>query len=121
LANDRQSGRINIVEDDDDSQMIKKIQPVADLSLIFSQVLEDERLVGPMREFMGDEPKLMEEKLNYKQPLTEPVADLETNRPTEAWPVHSDWAYYQQQDYPKGTISSAIALDDLTEENGTMR
>jgi ectoine hydroxylase-related dioxygenase (phytanoyl-CoA dioxygenase family) len=121
LANDRTSGRLALVEDESGEQSVKKIQPINDLSLTFTDISRDERLVEPMREFMDDEPRLMEEKLNYKQPLSEPVEGLDTNRPTEAWPPHSDWAYFRAQDYPQNIVSSAIALDELTEANGTMR
>lgn len=121
LANDRTSGRLSLVDHEPGSQMVKKIQPINDLSIIFSEVARDERLIEPMRQFMDDDPRLMEEKLNYKQPLPEPINELDTNRPSEAWPIHSDWAYFKAQDYPQEVISSAIALDDLTEENGTMR
>lgn len=121
LANERTSGRLALVEDESGSQLVKKIQPINDLSLTFTEIARDERLIEPMREFMDDDPRLLEEKLNYKQPLPEPVEQLDTNRPSEAWPVHSDWAYFRAQDYPQDVVSSAIALDDLTEENGTMR
>lgn len=121
LANDRTSGRLALVEDESGGQMVKKIQPINDLSLTFTEISRDDRLIEPMREFMGDDPRLLEEKLNYKQPLPEPVDGINTNRPSEAWPVHSDWAYFRAQDYPQDVVSSAIALDDLTEENGTMR
>lgn len=121
LANERTSGRLALVEDESGSQLVKKIQPINDLSLTFTEIARDERLIEPMREFMDDDPRLLEEKLNYKQPLPEPVEQLDTNRPSEAWPVHSDWAYFRAQGYPQDVVSSAIALDDLTEENGTMR
>jgi hypothetical protein len=120
LANDRTSGRLALVEDGE-RQMVKKIQPVADLSLTVSDIGTDERLIEPMRQFMGEEPRLMEEKLNYKQPLPDPVGGLDTNRPSEAWPIHSDWAYFRAQDYPQEVVSSAVVLDDLTEAKGTMR
>lgn len=121
LANDRTSGRLALVEDEAGAQMVKKVQPVNDLSLVFTEIARDERLMDPIREFMDDDPRLMEEKLNYKQPLGEAIGGLDTNRPSEAWPVHSDWAYFSAQDYPQEVVSSAVALDDLTAENGTMR
>jgi ectoine hydroxylase-related dioxygenase (phytanoyl-CoA dioxygenase family) len=121
LANDRTSGRLALVEDEAGAQMVKKVQPVNDLSLVFTEIARDERLMDPIREFMDDDPRLMEEKLNYKQPLGEAIGSLDTNRPSEAWPVHSDWAYFRAQDYPQEVVSSAVALDDLTAENGTMR
>jgi len=120
LANDRTSGRLALVEDED-GQMVKKVQPVADLSRTVSGIGTDERLLEPMRQFMSEEPRLMEEKLNYKQPLPERIEGLETNRPSEAWPVHADWAYFRAQDYPQDVVSSAVVLDDLTAANGTMR
>lgn len=121
LANNRTSGRLALVENDDEAQMVKKIQPINDLSLTFTDLARDDRLIEPIRQFMGDTPRLMEEKLNYKQPLPDPVNGLDTNRPSEAWPVHSDWAYFRAQNYPQDVVSSAIALDDLTQKNGTMR
>ncbi|MEF8851084.1 MAG: phytanoyl-CoA dioxygenase family protein [Haloarculaceae archaeon] len=121
LANDRTSGRLALVEDEFGDQTVKKVQPVNDLSLVFTEIARDERLMEPVREFMDDDPRLMEEKLNYKQPLGEAIEGLDTNRPSEAWPVHSDWAYFRAQDYPQDVVSSAVALDDLTAENGTMR
>lgn len=121
LANDRTSGRLSLVEAESESQMVKKIQPINDVSLTFSEIARDGRLIEPLRQFMNDDPRLLEEKLNYKQPLPNPVEELDTNRPSEAWPIHSDWAYFRAQDYPQSVVSSAIALDDLSEENGTMR
>jgi ectoine hydroxylase-related dioxygenase (phytanoyl-CoA dioxygenase family) len=120
LANDRLSGRLSLVERDG-RQTVKKIQPVNDLSLTLSELARDDRLLEPVRAYMDDTPRLMEEKLNYKQPLPEPVEGLETNRPSEAWPVHSDWAYFRAQDYPQDVVSSAVAIDDLTASNGTIR
>jgi ectoine hydroxylase-related dioxygenase (phytanoyl-CoA dioxygenase family) len=121
IANDRTSGRLVPIADEGGNQMIKKIQPINDLSLLFTELSRDERITEPMREVMDDEPRLMEEKLNYKQPLPEPVPALESRRPTTSFPIHSDWAYYKAQDYPQATMSAAIAIDELTAENGTMR
>jgi hypothetical protein len=68
LANERQSGRLGFVEDDEGEQMVKKVQPINDLSLALSEASDDDRFLNPMREVMDDEPVLMEEKLNYKEP-----------------------------------------------------
>ena len=69
LSNQRQSGRLDIKTQENGNHIIRKIQPVNDLSLYLSQVSADDRLLDPMRQIMEDEPTLMEEKLNYKQPL----------------------------------------------------
>ena len=47
--------------------LVRKVQPVNDLSATMVGLSGDPRLVGPMSELMDDEPVLMEEKLNYKQ------------------------------------------------------
>lgn len=121
LALGRTSGRLDLAQDEAGRQMVRKIQPINDLSLYLSQVAADERLIGPMRQLMGDEPVLMEEKLNYKEPLPEPLAGLQPGRAATHFPVHSDWAYYKSQNYPQSIISSAVAMDDSTPESGPLR
>lgn len=121
LANDRSSGRLILAEHPDGKQSVRKVQPVGDLSLPIAKIATDERLIEPMAAYMDDEPRLMEEKLNYKQPLPNRVEGIDTSRPSDSWPVHSDWAYFKTQNYPKDIVSSAVAIDDLTEANGTLR
>ena len=121
IAHGRRSGRLAIVEYEQGQQMAVKVQPVNDLSLYLAEISADERLIGPMRTLMRDEPVLMEEKLNYKQPLPTPVSGFEiSGRRSDGWGMHSDWAYYKAQDYPQAIISSAICLDDCTAENGPL-
>jgi len=116
LANGRTSRRLTAVEDGDGLQ-VKKVQPVNDLSRVIASISEDERFLAPMRTLMGDEPRLMEEKLNYKQPLgTNP--GIATATGDASWPVHNDWAYYRQDGYPRSIIWSAVCLDDCTETRG---
>ena len=81
--------------------MVRKIQPINDLSLAFTQAAADERLTGPLRELMDDDPVLMEEKLNYKQPLPQKVEGLPIRPMDDNFPVHNDWAYYKAQNYPQ--------------------
>jgi len=117
LANERQSRRLTVV-DTDSGQQIKKVQPVNDLSEPISQVSQDDRFIDPVRAVMRDDPVLMEEKLNYKQPLPERVPGLESSSQDGGWPIHNDWAYYKAQGYPRDTISAAVCLDDCTPETG---
>jgi Phytanoyl-CoA dioxygenase (PhyH) len=107
--------------------LVRKVQPVNDLSATVAKFSGDERLVGPMSELMGDEPVLMEEKLNYKQvvDLGGQQIDLEPKRQSAevvdvAWQLHHDWGYYRYNGYPRTTMSSAIALDDC-EGRGPIR
>jgi ectoine hydroxylase-related dioxygenase (phytanoyl-CoA dioxygenase family) len=115
---ERQSGRLDLVRNEA-GFLVRKIQPINDLSLYLSQISADSRLLDPMRALMNEEPILMEEKLNYKQPLPGLSFGFETKpRDTDRCPVHNDWAYYRAQNYPQGIISSAITLDDCPAESG---
>ncbi|MAA67964.1 MAG: hypothetical protein CL915_04185 [Deltaproteobacteria bacterium] len=114
----RQSGRLDLVRNKA-GYLVRKIQPINDLSLYLSQISVDSRLLDPMRTLMNEEPILMEEKLNYKQPMPGLSFGFETKpRDTDRFPVHNDWAYYRAQNYPQGIISSAITLDDCSTESG---
>ena len=121
LHHQRLSGRLDWRLTSQDQQMVRKIQPINDLSLDFTRAAADERLTGPLRELMDDEPVLMEEKLNYKQPLPQPVEGLPIQPMDDDFPVHNDWAYYKAQDYPQSILSSALILDDCTPDNGPLR
>jgi ectoine hydroxylase-related dioxygenase (phytanoyl-CoA dioxygenase family) len=114
----RQSGRLDLVQNEA-GYLVRKIQPINDLSLYLSQISVDSRLLDPMRILMNEEPILMEEKLNYKQPMPSLAFGFETKpRDTDRFPVHNDWAYYRAQNYPQGIISSAVTLDDCPAESG---
>jgi ectoine hydroxylase-related dioxygenase (phytanoyl-CoA dioxygenase family) len=117
LATDRTSDRLQIA-DTNRGQVVKKVQPVSDLSLRIGRVGYDERFLGPVRTLLGDEPILLEEKLNYKQPLPEPVAELDATVATDAFPVHNDWAHYRIDGYPRSLIWAAVALDDCPSRRG---
>jgi len=121
VANGRQSRRLDIRALTADQWMVRKIQPINDLSLYLSQVAADDRLLAPMRQIMGDEPILMEEKLNYKQPVAGPIGHLEAKQMDDRFPVHSDYAYYKAQNYPPDILSSAITIDACRENSGPIR
>ncbi len=121
LMNGRTSGRLDWRRTSQGVQMVRKIQPVNDLSLAFSRAIADERIVHPLRQIMGEEPVLMEEKLNYKQPLPTEVEGLPIRDMDDYFPVHNDWAYYAAQNYPQSVLSSALLLDDCTADNGPLR
>jgi ectoine hydroxylase-related dioxygenase (phytanoyl-CoA dioxygenase family) len=121
LANRRKSGRLNICQRPGGSQVVRRIQPVSDLSLFLHHISEDCRLLGPIERLLGGEAALMEEKITYKEPLPEPVSGIECEPMDDRFAVHSDWAYYKDQGYPRDLVSSAIALDDCTEASGPLR
>jgi len=120
VCNRRKSGRLDIRENSQGQQIVRKIQPINDLSLYLAEVSTEPRLIEPMRQIMNDDPVLMEEKLNYKQPLLEHVAGLDVRRMDDLFPVHNDWAYYASQNYPKTVLSSVVCMDDSTEDSGPL-
>ncbi len=101
-------------------QVVRKLQPINDLSEYLRDVSEDPRLLQPMRDLMGCEPVLMEEKLNYKQALRQQV-EISARPDDDAFPFHHDWGYYKAQGYPRATLSSAISIDESTPQNGPIR
>ncbi|MBN4074125.1 phytanoyl-CoA dioxygenase family protein, partial [bacterium AH-315-E10] len=121
LANQRQSGRLDIKTQANGNHIIRKIQPINDLALYLSLVSADSRLLDPMRQIMGDEPILMEEKLNYKQPLDHTIDGIDAPIMVDQFPVHCDWAYYKAQKYPQNILSSAISMDDCNMDSGPIR
>jgi ectoine hydroxylase len=120
VALGRRSGRLDWRELADGSQIVRKIQPINDLSAYLTAVSNDPRLLQPMRDIMGHDPILMEEKLNYKQPLPHRIEGVEIRPTDDRFPVHNDWAYYRAQDYPRDILSSAISMDDCPPESGPL-
>lgn len=102
---------------------VRKLQPVADLSERFAALAQDERLLRPLRELLGCEPMVMEEKLNVKQPLARDDAldRLAVDAGEEGFEFHTDLAYFYLDGYPRETLSSAIAIDACTDDNGPLR
>jgi len=123
LANQRHSRRLDIRRKPGGSLVVRKIQPIIDLALALAEFSRDARLLGPMADLMGAEPVLMEEKLNYKQPLPRfPGMELfRTPVDDDRFPVHNDWAYYKHSGYMPGVISSAIAIDACSTGNGPIK
>lgn len=103
-----------------DDVILRKIQPVNDISELFTRVSNDERILQPMRDILGADPVLMEEKLNYKQILPGPL-DLEAGTDGDSFPFHTDLHYFYLDGYPRETISSALSIDETTSDNGPMR
>jgi ectoine hydroxylase-related dioxygenase (phytanoyl-CoA dioxygenase family) len=121
IALNRPSRRMDWLKRQDGVPLVRKIQPINDLSDYLASVSADERLIGPMREIMGDEPVLMEEKLNYKQPVPGVEGIPFPAKTSDRFPIHNDWAYYSEQKYPQDIISSAVSLDECTAANGPLR
>ena len=101
--------------------VLLKVQPLADVSPLLKQVSEDDRLLQPMRDLLGCEPLMLEEKLNGKELLDCDLGDLPVRSSSDAFPFHTDYHYFYLDGYPPETLSSAIAIDACTRENGALR
>ena len=99
LHNQRSSARLD-VRIVNGVHLVRKIQPINDLSLILAKAERDRRLREPLRRLMDDTPVLMEEKLNYKQSLGVKLESLAALPDDDHFPLHHDWAYYQAQGSP---------------------
>lgn len=104
--------------------VLLKVQPLADVSPLLRQVSEDDRLLQPMRDLLGCEPLMLEEKLNGKELLaltTDELGALPVRTSSDAFPFHTDFHYFYLDGYPPETLSSAIAIDECTRDNGALR
>ena len=120
IALGRISPRLDLRRDDKGTVLLK-IQPVGDISPVFAALERDPRLLDPMRELLGCEPLLLEEKLNGKERLGVDLSSLGLREWAPEFPWHTDMHYFYFEGYPDATLSSAIALDDCTVENGALR
>lgn len=114
------SPRLDVCRRRDGSLSLRKIQPLSDISELIARLVVDERLLAPLRALLGDEPVAFEEKLNYKQALPGDLA-IPAAREGDAFDLHHDWAYFDQNGYPRESLSVALAIDAATAENGCMR
>src|SRR5690242_10523346 len=69
LALNEVSPRLDL-RSDDRGTILLKVQPLSDVSDLFDEVAHDDRLLAPMRDILGCEPRLLEEKLNGKERLS---------------------------------------------------
>ena len=120
ILNNRLSERLDLRRRSSGQQVIRKVQPINDISSVFSKMASDERLVNTLRMLMNDEPELMEEKLSYKQHLTNWVPGLRANDADDRFLIHNDWTYYQENGYQPSIITAAICIDDCPPESGPL-
>jgi ectoine hydroxylase-related dioxygenase (phytanoyl-CoA dioxygenase family) len=86
---------------------LRMVEPVVDRVKAFARLAADERVLGPFRSLLGEEPMLFEDKLNYKHP-----------RGGSPFPLHQDYPYWQK--YTPCLISAMIYIDEATEANGCL-
>lgn len=115
LATGRESERLDII-DQQGQQMVRTIKGIIDLSLTYSRM--EQALREPISEIIDGEPCLLAEKLNYKQPLPEPVDQFDLPSDISAFKTHSDWAHLTQ--YPQSFLTTAVLIDDHKPDRGPL-
>jgi ectoine hydroxylase-related dioxygenase (phytanoyl-CoA dioxygenase family) len=88
--------------------VIRKLEPISDLSPIFAELAQDEKIVGPVSAIFGEPVVLFEDKLNLKLPGGSP------------YPWHQDWQCCWRAHTDK-LITCFIYLDDADEQNGCLQ
>lgn len=89
-------------------KVIRKLEPVSDLSPIFARLALDERIVSPASAILGGPVELFEDKLNLKLPGGSP------------YPWHQDWVCCWQA-HTDELVTSFIYLDDADAQNGCLQ
>ena len=112
---ERYAGRIQWERDylgtDDQNGMdrvIRKLEPVSDLSPIFARYARHPGIIDPLRQIFNDDVALFEDKLNLKLPGG------------SAYPWHQDWACCWRA-HTDELITCFIYLDDADETMGCLQ
>jgi len=85
----------------------EKIDPVVDISPLFTELIKDERLLSLLREIFQDAPLLFKDKLIYKLPGM------------DGYIMHQDWAHGWQHLAPaKDILSVSFQIDGADASNG---
>ncbi|WP_147433450.1 phytanoyl-CoA dioxygenase family protein [Paenibacillus ginsengarvi] len=88
-----------------DTSTVEKFDPLIDISPVYNELANDERILTPLRDIYLDEPLLFKDKLIFKLPGM------------SGYTMHQDAAYWQGFPY-EGLISVMVAVDGASRENG---
>ncbi len=89
-------------------RVIRKLEPISDLSPFFAALALEPRLADPARSVFGEEVGLFEDKLNLKLPGGSP------------YPWHQDWSCCWRA-HTDELATCFVYLDDADEVNGCLR
>jgi ectoine hydroxylase-related dioxygenase (phytanoyl-CoA dioxygenase family) len=89
----------------DGQPMIERIDPVIDVSPTFNALVNDDRILEPLRAIFNDTPHLFKDKLIVKLPTM------------SGYTMHQDQAWWQMC-AADDILSVSIAIDPATTENG---
>jgi ectoine hydroxylase len=99
---------------------VLKVKPAADLVPSVAALALSPQLTGVAAELLTATPRLMEDKIMYKQSVD--VSADWANLPTLGEEVckHTDAAYFSARGYPR-VLTVAVCLDECTEAAGALR
>jgi ectoine hydroxylase-related dioxygenase (phytanoyl-CoA dioxygenase family) len=89
-------------------KIIRKLEPISDLSPTFAQLAHHPGIVGPIGQVFGEPVELFEDKLNLKLPGGSP------------YPWHQDWVCCWRA-HTDQLITCFIYLDDADATNGCLQ
>jgi ectoine hydroxylase-related dioxygenase (phytanoyl-CoA dioxygenase family) len=89
-------------------EVIRKIEPISDLSAFFDRMALRDRVAGPARAVFGGDVRLFEDKLNLKLPGGSP------------YPWHQDWACCWRA-HTDELVTCFVYLDDADLTNGCLQ
>jgi ectoine hydroxylase-related dioxygenase (phytanoyl-CoA dioxygenase family) len=88
-------------------RIVERLDPVVDISRLLELAAHDERILGPSRQILREEPVLFKDKLIFKLPGMSGYA------------MHQDWAWWPVA--PENSMLSVqIAIDGAAAENGAL-
>ncbi|ANE46550.1 hypothetical protein SY83_09970 [Paenibacillus swuensis] len=90
---------------DNGEQIIERIDPVIDVSPVFMDLVNDQRILGALHDIYGQRAHLFKDKLIYKLPGV------------SGYTMHQDAAWWQGFPY-QSLISVMVAIDGANRENG---
>lgn len=123
IANDRRSKRLAL-NTEGETQSVRTVKPINDLSLLYRRLASQElpSLLNPMAddEFVSIDPF---SQINYKEPLPEPVEEIDSSEVSPGYEPHSDWHYLEDK-VPLGDdflVASVVFVDACTADNGPLQ
>ncbi len=89
-------------------KIIRKLEPISDLSPVFAELAYHPGIIGPISEVFGEPVELFEDKLNLKLPGGSP------------YPWHQDWVCCWRA-HTDDLVTCFIYLDDADATNGCLQ
>jgi ectoine hydroxylase-related dioxygenase (phytanoyl-CoA dioxygenase family) len=89
-------------------RVIRKLEPISDLSPVFAELAYHEDIVAPARAIFGDQVEVFEDKLNLKLPGG------------SSYPWHQDWSCCWRA-HTDELVTCFIYLDDADATNGCLQ